>query len=328
MLTLHFGPVAPDDSSSGVSTNQVCCSTPVGKTSAPDYPRRHVRSARFDPAEESAGPAAASGAPALTSRRETNIRKRKQRILDCATRLIATEGIAACTMRRLARRARLDVTTLYNYYGSKEQILEALRRAGARRVHRQVEELREREPIDRIRAIVRVTLGTRESPPDLARPLNLTIPSRRPGEGPIAAAARGALVPELERAIAGGLLDPALDPGLLATSILESFHPWLELWAAGTVEADEFSARIEHSVSLCLAAAATERSRRRLLAELRASQRRLRPLAPNFETTRGRRASAPSLGPASSRRRSPGAKRSAAGSLRRRVAARGPEGRT
>ena len=118
-----------------------------------------MRHARFDPAAESADAPVADGAVALETRREINIRRRKKRILDSATKLISSEGIEACTMRRLAAKARLDVTTLYNYYGSKEQILEALRRAGARKIRRQIEELTEREPIERIRAIVRMTLG-------------------------------------------------------------------------------------------------------------------------------------------------------------------------
>ena len=62
------------------------------------------------------------------------MRRRKRRILEAATKLISNGGIEACTMRELARKARLDVTTLYNYYGSKEEILEALRRSGARKM--------------------------------------------------------------------------------------------------------------------------------------------------------------------------------------------------
>jgi AcrR family transcriptional regulator len=248
---------------------------------------RAVRAARFDPAAESADASVADGVVPLETRRQLNIRRRKKRILDSATKLISSEGIEACTMRRLAAKARLDVTTLYNYYGSKEQILEALRRAGARSIRRQIEELTERDPIARIRAIVRVTLGVRESS-HLSRPLNLIAHRRRPGEGPAAAAAKEALLLELERAIDGKLLEPSIDSELLTSAILEAFHPWLELWAAGAVDTAEIEARVDYNVSLCLLAGATKKARRRLESELIESQRRLRARSPLLPAPKSR----------------------------------------
>jgi AcrR family transcriptional regulator len=247
-----------------------------------------VKSDRLDQ-EVEAEVLRANGVVALEGRRQLNTRLRKKRILDSATKLIAADGIEACTMRRLAAKAKLDVTTLYNYYGSKEQILEALRRAGARRISRQIEELPEQDPLDRVRAIVRVTLGVRESS-HLSRPLNLIAQRRRPGEGPAAAAAKEALRPEVERAIEQKLLEPAIDTELLVSAILEAFHPWLELWAAGTVAAAEIEARVDYNVSLCLLAGATRKTRRRLVSQLIESQRRLRARSPALRPSKSRTA--------------------------------------
>ncbi len=127
----------------------------------------------------------------MGGQRESNLRERKHRILDAAAKLIASEGAEACTMRRLARAAQLDVVTLYNHYGSKEEILEALRRSGARSLHRRFERLTETEPLDLIRAIVKVSLLEGAAPIDVARPKLLpSSTSRRLHEGPFLAAVK------------------------------------------------------------------------------------------------------------------------------------------
>ena len=203
------------------------------------------------------------------------MRRRKRRILEAATKLISNGGIEACTMRELARRARLDVTTLYNYYGSKEEILEALRRSGARKLERRIGQLEETEPLDRIRAIVDLMLGVRESPRALARPINQPGPRRRPGNGPIEGVARAHLDEELREAVADGDLLPSVDIEQLALVMLGHAHLWLPLWARRVVNAEETAARVGYLVSLCLLAAATDAARPRLERELLESQSRL-----------------------------------------------------
>ena len=203
------------------------------------------------------------------------MRRRKRRILEAATKLISDGGIEACTMRALARKARLDVTTLYNYYGSKEEILEALRRSGARKLERRIGSLEETEPMDRVRAIVDLMMGVRESPAGLARPINLPGPRRRPGSGPIEGVARTHLENELRRAAAGGDLVPSVDLEQLALVILGHAVVWLPLWARRVINAEETAARVGYLVSLCLLAAATDASRPRLEQQMIESQDRL-----------------------------------------------------
>lgn len=203
------------------------------------------------------------------------MRRRKRRILEAATKLISNGGVEACTMRELARRARLDVTTLYNYYGSKEEILEALRRSGARKLERRIERLEETEPFDRIRAIVDLMLGVRESPPGLARPINQPGPRRRPGSGPIEGVARVHLEAELRQAAANGDVFPSVNVEQLALVILGHAVVWLPLWARGIVDAEETAARVAYFVSLCLLASATDAARPRLEREMLESQSRL-----------------------------------------------------
>ena len=187
-------------------------------------------------------------------------------------------------MRELARKARLDVTTLYNYYGSKEEILEALRRSGARKLERRIGSLEEKAPIDRIRAIVDLMMGVRESPAGLARPINLPGPWRRPGSGPIERVARANLTGELRRAAAGGDLVPSVDLEQLALVILSHAGVWLSLWARRVINGEEMAARVGYLVSLCLLAAATDASRPGLEQEMLESQSRLAAMDAALET--------------------------------------------
>ena len=91
--------------------------------------------------------------------RELNVAARRQRILDAARRLIATGGIAALSMRKLAREAGLSVTTLYNLFGVREEILQAL----VMDAIDQMDLVLERDaplddPIERCRAVVTVSV--------------------------------------------------------------------------------------------------------------------------------------------------------------------------
>ena len=60
------------------------------------------------------------------SLREDNIESRRQRILEAARGLIAGGGMQSLSMRKLAVESGLAVTTLYNLYGSRDDILFAL----------------------------------------------------------------------------------------------------------------------------------------------------------------------------------------------------------
>lgn len=66
---------------------------------------------------------------AMASRREQQKEARKRRILSAASKLFAERGYAATGMGDIARRARLAVGTLYNYFPSKPDIAMAVVRA-------------------------------------------------------------------------------------------------------------------------------------------------------------------------------------------------------
>ena len=61
----------------------------------------------------------------VSTLRDTNMRKRRERILHAARTLIATDGFEALNVRALAAAAGVTVPTLYNLIGRKEAIVVA-----------------------------------------------------------------------------------------------------------------------------------------------------------------------------------------------------------
>ncbi|GAA2792166.1 TetR/AcrR family transcriptional regulator [Kitasatospora sp. CM 4170] len=77
-------------------------------------------------------------------------------MLDIAAELLATEGPAALSMRRLAAAADCSTTVLYRLFGAKEGIAAALYREGFARLHRRLEEVpRDDDPAAYLAAVGR-----------------------------------------------------------------------------------------------------------------------------------------------------------------------------
>ena len=58
--------------------------------------------------------------------REKNLERRRQRILAATRALIAREGADGWSMRKVAQAAEVSVPTLYNLFGSKDEIRSAM----------------------------------------------------------------------------------------------------------------------------------------------------------------------------------------------------------
>lgn len=69
------------------------------------------------------------GSPVLArgnTTRQANKKLRRQRILDMAKTLIATEGFEAFTLTQLAKEAGVSAPTIYNLFGKKDDIFQEL----------------------------------------------------------------------------------------------------------------------------------------------------------------------------------------------------------
>lgn len=209
-----------------------------------------------------------------TSLREINIEARRRRILDAARALIARGGMPALTMRKLAAEAGLSVTTLYNLYGVREDILHALIDDA---VDRMVDLLDAQAPLDdpfeRCRAVVTVSIEFFTENEAIYRPmvvatyegLALACTSDRRTAHRAAEMQREGI----EAAIEKGLLRPVADPLRLAEQIYHGYEFACCQWGFGLLDADGFETRALYGLYVALLAAATEASRPFLEARLR-----------------------------------------------------------
>ena len=105
--------------------------------------------------------------------REINVEARRRRILDAARSLSAICGMAALSMRKLATEAGLSVTTLYNLYGVRDEILHALIDDAVDRIEPvlDAEAPIVDEPLERCRAIITVSVAHFEQHDAIYRPM-------------------------------------------------------------------------------------------------------------------------------------------------------------
>ncbi len=78
---------------------------------------------------------------------QEHVDARRQQILTAALHCFAQEGYQKTTMQDVARQARLSAGSLYNYFESKEAMVEALAQLSADNMGFLLAELRERRPL-------------------------------------------------------------------------------------------------------------------------------------------------------------------------------------
>jgi AcrR family transcriptional regulator len=159
-------------------------------------------------------------------------------LLDAASRLLADEGPAALTMRRIAAEVGCSTTVLYTLFGSKDGLAAGLFREGFERFRRRFAELPPNDdPIGRIRDL---SVAYRESAlaePHYYRVMFLgAIPGYAPSGDVLAAGDRvfGYLVDAARVCIEAGVYR-AGDPVAVAEVLWAAAHGVLSLELAGVL---------------------------------------------------------------------------------------------
>jgi len=217
-------------------------------------------------------------APSL---RAVHVAARKARILEATGAIIAREGMAALSMRGLAREAGLSVTTLYNLFGSRDDILYALVHDITDRIDRILEQDAPLDdPIERCRAVITVSIAYIVEHESMCRPMlvacyqGLSGPPRDRMGMPERAAGMQRIA--IEAAVARGLLCDTLAPDVLASQIYHGYEMAHCLWAFGLIDAAEFEARALYGLYVALLGVATDAVRPSLQDELRSLEPKLR----------------------------------------------------
>lgn len=186
--------------------------------------------------------------------------------------LITRDGMATLTMRALAKEAGLSVTTLYNLFGAREDIVRAL----VEEAIDHMDEALEREaplddPIERCRAVVIVSIRLIHEDEAMFRPMMLAsqpLTSSTDGHGVVSRRAARMQAIAIEEAMSRGLLKPVLDPMMLGTQIYHGWeHAFLQ-WLAGRLDVAGFEARALYGLYVALLGVASDSLRPGLEAEL------------------------------------------------------------
>ncbi len=162
-------------------------------------------------------------------------------LLDTASRLLAAEGPAALTMRRVAAEAGCSTTVLYTLFGGKDGLAAGLFREGFERFRRRLEALPPGpDPVGRIHAIATAYRASALAEPHYYRVMFLgAIPGYVP-DGDALAAADATFAYLLDAArdcMAAGVYAPG-DPAAVAEVLWAAAHGVISLELAGHLGPD------------------------------------------------------------------------------------------
>lgn len=206
------------------------------------------------------------------------VRARSSRkILDAARWLVELDGIDGLSMRRLANEADVSVRTIYNLFGDKDGLLEALVRESFDAMAAAVGDLDAHDPIDRIwqAATIAIDVNCRYVPKAVVNAivtdarLQRDLSTHWPGLDLTLEAIRAATRSRALRA--------DLAPETLFEHAGAVFLHLLWRWSRGDIDQPALIAGVLHAFDLSLLAVATPRTRQRLLQHIAT----LEPLLPH-----------------------------------------------
>ena len=97
--------------------------------------------------------------------------KSRERVLDAAERVMATEGFEAATIARVVDEAGVPLSSVYHYYGSKDGVLLAVMQRGAERFFADVPDHDERSgtAVEHLRLVIFDAVDALERHPNFLR---------------------------------------------------------------------------------------------------------------------------------------------------------------
>ena len=198
------------------------------------------------------------------ARPRTHDEKLRLRLLDEGGRLLAEEGPAALTVRRLAERAGTSPSAVYSLFGDKWGLVEEMFREGFRRFAERIAALKPSDdPVADLIALGAAFRANARANPHLydlmfGQPFPQFVPGKETGV--MAMGTFGTLVAALGRCVDAGLLDG--DPLSLATIFYSLIHGLTSLellgWLGPPGQADATWERAEMAMYRGLMPSATE----------------------------------------------------------------------
>ncbi len=222
-----------------------------------------------------------------TGRRERNIEARRQQILQAARVLLSRGGLAALSMRKLAEEASLSVNTLYNLWGTREEILRALTLDARDRMEASLpRDESPDDPVEYCRSLVRASVRETCRQHELFRPMMLAwLEGEIAGNpSPVEPMAHSilALAQVIRKARTRGFLESTLKPEQVAWQIHHGAQFASIQWALGRIDDAHFEARALYGLNLAFLGLVPEERRPEIQARLKGLERKLR-MSPTSE---------------------------------------------
>ena len=193
------------------------------------------------------------------SRREQAKDERRQRIIAAARDLIRETGDAGLSMRAIAARAGVSLSTPYNLFGSKRAILVAVL-GDIEDFFERFAEMRAADPIERIFQVLTLSIRYYAEDPDFYRTLwaGMFDASGKEVRAALALPERDAFwVGLLEAAAHEGALMTSVDTSQLMRSLDVTFAGVMLNWVLGAFEVDALEPAAGYGYALALRGAAT-----------------------------------------------------------------------
>ncbi len=224
----------------------------------------------------------------VMSLRERGKQRRLERTLEAARAILAEEGGEGLQMRAIAERAELSVRTVYNQFGSKSDVLEALVSRMLSELQEELERLAIDDGIDRSRAIITVSIARFHRERDVLRPLfAASQPGMdHPSGGRVTEQARRLQQHAIEDAVAARQLSDLAVPRQLGHQVLMAYNTAASAWAIGRFGHREFETHALHAWACLLLGFARGATRARLVAELEALEKPMERILGTGETRR------------------------------------------
>jgi AcrR family transcriptional regulator len=209
--------------------------------------------------------------------REKHKLERRERILAAAQELIRSTGSVGLSMRALARRAEVSLATPYNLFGSKGAVLAELGLAVLKKLEREMDAIRSRDPIEDVLHIAELGANTYASDPRFYRVLMgvLTASARGLHDDAITGGSMRLWQRPVEAAVEAGLLRDDVDSEFFARDLVITFLGVLDLWVRGVLDGDAMRIHILYAFTLVLLGVSTDASRPKLLRHYQKYQRQL-----------------------------------------------------
>lgn len=198
------------------------------------------------------GPILGGPAPE-TTRREQAKSGRRLRVVEAAYALLREVGIEDLSMKMLAARAGVSLSTVYNLFGSKQAVLALVFDLDLLKYQRMVADAPSRDELERVFDSIDIAVELYRADPDFYRATMLR--SQGNAVDPVLRVVlreprlrfwRSMIV----AAQAAGLLKPDVDPAVLGALVIQIFGGVLANWISGDITVDELGTEAKFGIAV------------------------------------------------------------------------------